>query len=127
MATNLTFIGSLKVIKMSNFFISIGFVITAIQIFASKKITRAYDSADYSLMGDFYLFSGAMALVGAILFFWLGYRSIKLKNKKKEFEDKWCGDCNKAIKVGKDISWFPGCGKPLTKFDDKHDKKVPKI
>ena len=65
----MTFVGSLKVIKMSNFFISIGFVITAIQIFASKKIARAYDSADYSLMGDFYLFSGAMALVGAILFF----------------------------------------------------------
>lgn len=30
----------LKVIKMSNFFISIGFLITAIQIFASKKIAR---------------------------------------------------------------------------------------
>ena len=38
---------------MSNFFISIGFLITAIQIFTSKKIARAYDSADYSLMGDF--------------------------------------------------------------------------
>ena len=112
---------------MSNFFISIGFLITAIQIFTSKKIARAYDSADYSLMRDFYLFSGAAALVGAILFFWLGYRSIKLKKRKIEFECKWCNSCSKSFKVGKDISWCPDCGKPLTKFDDKHDKKVPKI
>ena len=54
---------------MSNFIISTGFLITAIQIFASKKIARAYDSTDYSLMGDFYLLSGVAALVGAILFF----------------------------------------------------------
>ena len=112
---------------MSNFFISIGFLITAIQIFTSKKIARAYDSTDYSLMGDFYLLSGVAALMGAILFFWIGYRSIKFKNIKKEFEYKWCDSCGKAIKVGKDISWCPDCGKPLTKFSDKHDKKAPKI
>jgi hypothetical protein len=78
-------------------------------------------------MGDFYLFFGVAALVGSILFFWLGYRSIEFKNSKKEFEDKWCCDCNKAIKVGKGVSWRPDCGKPLTKFNDKHDKKGPKI
>ena len=111
---------------MSNFIISTGFLITAIQIFASKKIARAYDSTDYSLMGDFYLLSGVAALVGAILFFWLGYRSIKFKNIKKEFEDKWCNSCGKAIKVGKDVFWCPDCGKSLTKFNDKHDKKAPK-
>ena len=97
---------------MSNFFISIGFLITAIQIFTSKKIARAYDSTDYSLMGDFYFLSGVAALAGAILFFWLGYRS---------------NSCGKAIKVGKDISWCPDCGKPLTKFNDKHGKKASKI
>ncbi|QPH91174.1 DUF2614 family zinc ribbon-containing protein [Campylobacter concisus] len=112
---------------MSNFFIFIGFLITAIQIFASKKIARAYDSTDYSLIGDFYLLSGVAALVGAILFFWLGYMSIKFKNVKKEFEYKWCNSCGKAIKVGKDISWCPDCGKPLTKFNDKHGKKASKI
>ena len=112
---------------MSNFFISIGFLITAIQIFASKKIARAYDSADYSLMGDFYLLSGVAVLMGAILYFWLGYRSIKFKDIKKEFECKWCNSCGKAIKVGKDISWCPDCGKPLTKFNDKHGKKASKI
>ena len=74
---------------MSNFFISIGFVITAIQIFASKKIARAYDSDDYSLMGDFYLFSSASALVGAILFFWLGYKSIEFKNSKRKSKHHW--------------------------------------
>ena len=84
---------------MSNFFIFIGFLITAIQIFASKKIARAYDSTDYSLIGDFYLLSGVAALVGAILFFWLGYMSIKFKNVKKEFEYKWCNSCGKAIKI----------------------------
>lgn len=112
---------------MSNFFISIGFLITAIQIFTSKKIARAYDSADYSLMGDFYLLSGVAALVGAILFFWLGYRSLKIKNIKKEFEYKWCNSCDKAIKVDKDASWCPDCGKPLTKFNDKYGKKASKI
>ena len=106
---------------MSDFFISIGFLITAIQIFASKKI--AYDSADYSFMGYFYLLSGVAALAGAILYFWLGYRYIKFKNIKKEFEDKWCNSCDKAIKVGYDISWCPDCGKPLTKFNYKHNKK----
>jgi len=111
---------------MSDFFISIGFLITAIQIFASKKIARAYDSADYSFMGYFYLLSGVAALAGAILYFWLGYRYIKFKNIKKEFEDKWCDNCGKAIKVGKDTSWCPDCGKPLTKFNYKHDKKAPK-
>ena len=111
---------------MSNFFISIGFLITAIQIFINKKIVRAYDGVDYSLMGDFYLVPGIASLVGAILFFWLGCRSIKLKYRKKEFECKWCDSCGKAIKVGKDISWCPDCGKPLTKFNDKHDKKAPK-
>ena len=75
---------------MSNFFISIGFLITAIQIFINKKIARAYDGVDYSLMGDFYLVPGIASLVGAILFFWLGRRSIKFKNIKKEFEYKWC-------------------------------------
>ena len=54
---------------MSNFFISIGFLITAIQIFINKKIARAYDGVDYSLMGDFYLAPGIASLVGAILFF----------------------------------------------------------
>ena len=112
---------------MSNFFISIGFLITAIQIFINKKIVRAYDGVDYSLMGDFYLVPGIASLAGAILFFWLGCRSIKLKNRKKEFECKWCDSCGKAIKVGKDISWCPDCGKPLTKFNDKHYKKAPKI
>ena len=112
---------------MSNFFISIGFLITAIQIFTSKKIARAYDSTDYSSMGDFFLLSGVAALAGAILYFWLGYRYIKFKNIKKEFEDKWCNSCEKAIKVGNDISWCPDCGKPLTKFNDKHGKKVSKI
>ena len=112
---------------MSNFFISIGFLITAIQIFASKKIARAYDSTDYSLMGDFYLLSGVAALVGAILFFCLRYRSIKFKDIKKEFECKRCNSCDKAIKVGNDISWCPDCGKQLTKFNDKHGKKVSKI
>ena len=73
---------------MSNFFISIGFLITAIQIFTSKKMARAYDSTDYSLMGDFYLLSGVTALAGAILFFWLGYRSIKFKDIKKDSQEK---------------------------------------
>lgn len=35
-----------------------------------------------------------IVIVGVILSFWLGYII------KKEFEDKWCGDCNKSIKVG---------------------------
>ena len=69
---------------MSNFFISIGFLITAIQIFINKKIVRAYDGVDYSLMGDyFYLVPGIASLAGAILFFWIGYRSITFKNFKK--------------------------------------------
>lgn len=59
---------------MSNFFISIGFLITAIQIFINKKIVRAYDGVDYSIMGDFYLVPGIASLAGAILFFWIGYR-----------------------------------------------------
>lgn len=112
---------------MSNFFISIGFLITAIQIFINKKIVRAYDGVDYSLMGDyFYLVPGIASLAGAILFFWIGYRSITFKNSKKEFEDKWCDSCGKAIKVGKDTSWCPSFGKPLTKFNYKYDKKAPK-
>ena len=77
--------------------------------------------------GKIYLLFGTLALVGAILFFWIGYRSIKFKNIKKEFEDKWCNSCDKAIKVGKDASWCPDCGKQLTKFNDKHGKKASKI
>ena len=112
---------------MSNFFISIGFLITAIQIFINKKIVRAYDGVDYSIMGDFYLVPGIASLVGVILFFWLGCRSIKLKNRKKEFECKWCNSCSKSFKVSKDTLWCHICGKPLAKFNDKdHKNKVSK-
>ena len=57
-----------------------------------------------------------IVIVGAILISWLVYRYIKFKIIKKKNEYKWCDDCNKAIKVGKDTSSCPDCVMPLTKF-----------
>ena len=86
---------------MSNFFISIGFLITAIQIFASKKIARAYDSTDYSLMGDFYLLSGVAALVGAILFFGLDIGLLNLKISRKNLKTNGVIAVAKLLKSAK--------------------------
>ena len=86
---------------MSNFFISIGFLITAIQIFTSKKIARAYDSTDYSLIGDFYLLSGVAALAGAILFFGLAIGLLNLKISRKNLNANGAIAATKQLKSAK--------------------------